>query len=68
MSLRDVALLILAAGLTGPVSGQSSLNEQTSQSVIQRQPLGAAASCEGLASLTLSGATITLARAIDAGA
>ena len=68
MSLRDVTLLILAAGLTGPVSGQSSPNEQTSQSVIQRPPLSAAASCEGLASLTLPGATITLARAIDAGA
>jgi tannase/feruloyl esterase len=68
MSLRDGALLILAAGLTGAVSGQSAPNEQTSQSVIQRQPLSAAASCEGLASLTLSGATITLARAIDAGA
>ena len=31
------------------------------------QPLHAAGSCEGLASLTLPNATITLARAVDAG-
>jgi feruloyl esterase len=36
--------------------------------LIQGQPLKAAGSCEGLASLTLPNATITLAKAVDAGA
>ena len=57
-------LVLLIAGSIGPVSGQSSSTGQTPQ----RQSPGPAASCEGLASLTLPRVAITLARTVDAGA
>ena len=60
-------LVLLIAALVGPVSGHSALNGQTARSQIQTQSVRTPASCEGLASLTLPGATITLARTVEAG-
>lgn len=65
MRKRRLLLVLLIAGLIAPLSGQSSPNDQTSQSLMQRA-LRAAASCEHLGSLTLPNATITLARAVEA--
>jgi hypothetical protein len=62
MRKRMSLLVLLIAGSIGPVSGQSSPNGQTPRSLIQGQPRRTTASCEGLASLTVPNATITLAR------
>jgi feruloyl esterase len=68
MTNRILLLILLIAGSIGLVSGQSSPKGPTSGPPIQHQPPRSTASCEGLASLTLPNATITVARAIDAGA
>jgi tannase/feruloyl esterase len=62
------SILLIAVSMGLAVSGQSSSNGPTSGPLIQHQSPRPTASCEGLASLTLPNATITVARAIDAGA
>jgi len=66
--MARLLVVLLIAGLIAPLSGQSSPNDQKSQSEMQRQPLRVTPSCERLGSLTLPNATITLARAVEAGA
>jgi feruloyl esterase len=66
MKARRLLLVLLIAGLIGPVFGQSSPNGQTSGPPLRQQLPVAPASCEGLASLTLPNATITLARVVEA--
>ena len=65
---RSSWLVLVIASLTGPGSWHSPLNGHTSESSIPSEPPVPPASCEALASLTLPGATITLARMVDAGA
>ncbi|MQA29283.1 MAG: tannase/feruloyl esterase family alpha/beta hydrolase [Luteitalea sp.] len=65
---RGLLLVLVVASLMSPAPGQSSPAARTSGSPSQRPSFIAAASCKGLASLTLPNATITLARRVDAGA
>jgi feruloyl esterase len=67
MRNRRSLSVLLITGLVAPLSGQPPQNERTSGLPTQGQPQ-TVASCEGLAALPVPNVTITLAKAVDAGA